>query len=278
MKVLGFNRVELIVGEDEIDAAVRQFNELLGLNLPHPHRIDGQPVLSATDFDGHLELVAPVGGQGHFGARMALHGPGQIGPLVWEVDDIERARERLRSGGYAIRYEYDSSAGTAEEQATGVYQLVLDPGEWFGFHVTLMRRSPAPTAALRPAPVVDVDSESFWRNAAEGRLVIQACSVCDELRHPPTPICPRCHSSESAPRPMSGSGRVASFIIVHHPPNPWFELPIVVATIALDEGPHVTSNVCGIAPESVLVGMRVEAFFAPTDDGFGVPLFREVAP
>ena len=50
MEILGFNRVELIVGEDQIDDAVRQFNDLLGLRLPQPHAIEGQPVLSATDF------------------------------------------------------------------------------------------------------------------------------------------------------------------------------------------------------------------------------------
>lgn len=277
MKVLGFSRVELIVDEHEIDAAVRQFNDLLGLNLPQPHRIEGQPVLSATDFDGHLELVAPVDGQGHFGARMTLHGRGQIGPLVWEIDDVDDARQRVQAGGYAIRYEYDSSTGTPEEQATGVRQLVLDPEEWFGFHVTLMHRAPGrPSGVQRPAPVVDADSEFFWRAAAEGRLVIQSCSGCDELRHPPTPLCPRCHSQEWTPRPMSGAGRVASFIVVHHPPNPWFELPIIVATIALDEGPHVISNVCGAPIESIAVGMRAEAYFVPTADGFGAPLFRGV--
>jgi uncharacterized OB-fold protein len=73
---------------------------------------------------------------------------------------------------------------------------------------------------------------------------------------------------------MSGAGRVASFVIVHHPPSSWFEMPVVVATIALDEGPHVISNICGTAIDSIEVGMRVEAYFAPTADGFGVPLFR----
>lgn len=275
MKVLGFSRVELIVDEHEIDAAVRQFNDLLDLSLPQPHKIEGQPVLSSTDFDGHLELVAALDGKGHFGTRMAMHGPGQIGPLVWEIDDVDEARMRVHAGGYSIRYEYDSSAGTAEERATGVHQLVLDPAEWFGFHVTLMHRRPDRSAdAQRPAPVVDADSEFFWRAAADEQLVIQSCSSCDELRHPPTPLCPRCLSREWTSRPMSGAGRVASFVIVHHPPSSWFEMPVVVATIALDEGPHVISNICGTAIDSIEVGMRVEAYFAPTADGFGVPLFR----
>jgi hypothetical protein len=141
VRILGFNRVELIVPEDQIDAAVSQFNSVLGLHLPHPHAIEGQPVLSATDFDGGIEFVAPVDGKGGFGARLAKHGPGQIGPLVFEIDDVDAARSWLESSGLRIRYEYDSSAGNAEEAATGVYQLVLDPDQWFGFSVTLMRRT-----------------------------------------------------------------------------------------------------------------------------------------
>ena len=42
MKVGPFNRVELVVREDEIDDAVKQFNELLGLNLPRATRHRGR--------------------------------------------------------------------------------------------------------------------------------------------------------------------------------------------------------------------------------------------
>ena len=139
MKILGFNRVELIVREDQIHDAIAQFNELLGLDLPQPHSIEGHPVLSATHSKGHIEFVAPIDGGGGFGAKLAAHGPGQIGPLVWEVDDIDAAREWLTERGFDISFEYDSRAGNAEEQARGVRQLVLVPEQWFGFSVTFMQ-------------------------------------------------------------------------------------------------------------------------------------------
>jgi hypothetical protein len=141
VKIIGFNRVELIVAEDQIDLAVEQFNALLGTHLPRPHPIQGHPVLSATDFDGHIELVAPIGGDGPFGARLAQHGAGQIGPLVWEIDDVDSARVWLAERGLRIRFEYDSSQGNADERRSHVHQLVLDPEQWFGFSITLMRRS-----------------------------------------------------------------------------------------------------------------------------------------
>jgi hypothetical protein len=137
MKVKGFNRVELIVREDQIEQAVKQFNEVLGTNLPRPIAIEGHPVLSATDFDGCVELVAPVDGQGPFAER----GPGQIGPLVWEIESFEAARSWLAENGYRIFFEYDSTQGSAQEASVPVRQLVLDPDQWFGFHVTLMERA-----------------------------------------------------------------------------------------------------------------------------------------
>jgi hypothetical protein len=143
MEILRFNRVELVVAEDQIAAAVEQFNAVLGTQLPPPHPIEGAPVLSATDFDGFIELVAPVDDQSHFAQKLERSGPGQIGPLVWEIADADGARTWLTEQGYRIVYEYDSSQGNDVEQGMGVHQLVLDPQQWFGFNVTLMQRTTA---------------------------------------------------------------------------------------------------------------------------------------
>ena len=136
MKVLGFNRVEMVVPEDRMQEAVEQFNTVLGTKLPSPIAIDGHPVLSSTDFDGGIELVSSVDGAGPFAGR----GLGQIGPLVWEIESFEDARRWLIENGYRISFEYDSTTGGAKEASTPVRQLVLDPEQWFGFHVTLMER------------------------------------------------------------------------------------------------------------------------------------------
>jgi hypothetical protein len=140
--VLAFNRVELIVSEDQVEEAARQFNEVLGLNLPTPHRIAGQPLFSATDFDGGLELAAPIGGEGALGRKLTEHGPGQIGPLVWEIEDADRARSWLEAHGYRIRFEYDNETDASRSEVR-VHQLILDPEQWFGFSVTLMQRRSA---------------------------------------------------------------------------------------------------------------------------------------
>jgi len=141
VEIKGFNRVELIVRPDQIEAARAQFNELLGLKLPPPHRVSRGRALSSTDFDGFIELVAPVDPEMAMSITLAEHGPGQVGPLVWEVEDLDAARDWLRERNLRVAYEYDSRDGNAEEKAAAVRQLILDKDQWFGFTVTLMERS-----------------------------------------------------------------------------------------------------------------------------------------
>ncbi len=129
----------------------------------------------------------------------------------------------------------------------------------------------------RPTPVLTVDNAFYWEGAARGELLIQACGDCGELCHPPSPLCPTCHSPNRIAQPMSGRGRVVSFTIVHHPPNPWFEMPIPVVLVELAEGPRITSNVVEIPLDQLDVGLEVEVLFAATDDpALAVPVFRPV--
>jgi uncharacterized OB-fold protein len=133
------------------------------------------------------------------------------------------------------------------------------------------------TERTRPAPVLTDDNAFYWEGAGRGQLLIQACGACGELCHPPAPLCPACHSPGREHKEMSGRGTLASYIIVHHPPIAWLDLPIVVATITLDEGPSVTSNICEVTVDKLELGMEVEVFFAPTDEErIGVPLFRPI--
>jgi hypothetical protein len=140
VNIKGFNRVELIVKPDEIETARAQFNKLLGLHLPPPHEVSGGRALSSTDFEGSIELVAPVDPDMALARTLVEHGSGQIGPLVWEVDDVDAAREWLDAQGLRVAYEYDSTTGNEHERVASVRQLILDKDQWFGFTVTLMQR------------------------------------------------------------------------------------------------------------------------------------------
>jgi uncharacterized protein len=127
--------------------------------------------------------------------------------------------------------------------------------------------------APRPKPPRNQDNAFFWEGVDRGELLIQRCTSCGKLRHPPRPMCPNCQSLEWDTVTATGKGEVFSFIIPHYPQVPFFEYPYVVAVIALEEGTRLISNVIDIDPGDVTIGMPVEVRFVKVDGELTLPLF-----
>jgi uncharacterized OB-fold protein len=127
---------------------------------------------------------------------------------------------------------------------------------------------------IRPAPVVTDDSKAFWEAARDHRLVAQRCRDCGRLRHPPRPMCPECHSIDLEIVELVGTGTVYSYAILHHPQHPAFSYPVVAALVDLDEGIRVVSNLVGVEPRDVRIGMPVRVTFEETADDMAVPVFE----
>lgn len=85
---------------------------------------------------------------------------------------------------------------------------------------------------MRPLPELTLASEWFWTSGADGVLRIQGCQDCGQLVHPPTPVCPSCHSRSSKPVAVSGRGTVVGFTVNADQWHPDFEPPYVIANIA----------------------------------------------
>jgi uncharacterized OB-fold protein len=119
------------------------------------------------------------------------------------------------------------------------------------------------------AQVVD---SFFWEGAKKSQLLIQRCTDCKTLVHPPTPMCPNCQSLARESAEMSGRGIVYSWIRSRHPTEPDAH-PRLVAIVELEEGPRIVSNLQGIALEDVKNGMPVEVFFDEID-GVVAPQFQ----
>jgi hypothetical protein len=87
-----------------------------GLNPPDPLS-QGRVALSATYFDGPVELVAPVKGESQFGSRLT-RSAGE--------EDVDDARTSIRGRRLPIVFE-----------RLGVLQLVHYPGQWCGLNLRL---------------------------------------------------------------------------------------------------------------------------------------------
>lgn len=94
-------------------------------------------------------------------------------------------------------------------------------------------------------PVVARDDRYFWEGVAQRRLLIQRCTQCGVLRHPPAPMCGSCGSLEWDAQQASGRGRVLTWILSHHPNHP--DVPArVVVLVELDEGVRLVSNLVDV--------------------------------
>lgn len=114
------------------------------------------------------------------------------------------------------------------------------------------------------------DEDFFWAGVDEGRLVAQKCTGCGTLRHPPSPMCANCQSLDWEAQPLSGRGRIFSWLISKHPTEP-DAAPRTVILVDLEEGPRLVSNLQGEGvPE---IGAPVELFFADVG-GARLPQFR----
>ncbi|MCY4487456.1 MAG: Zn-ribbon domain-containing OB-fold protein [Deltaproteobacteria bacterium] len=128
----------------------------------------------------------------------------------------------------------------------------------------------------KPIPTPSEDSQVYWEATKNHEMKLQQCRRCGAFRFPPGEVCPECTSDEYDWTPVSGKGRVFSFVIYHRAYQRGFadELPYVVAVIELDEGARMLSNVTGCKPEEVRCDMPVEVVYEDITDEVTLPKFR----
>jgi len=127
---------------------------------------------------------------------------------------------------------------------------------------------PSPTEATLP----------FWAGCASGVLRLRRCTRCDRCRGPSRLVC-ECGQSDFVWTDASGRGQIFSYTVIHRAPDPAFraEVPYVVAVVALDEGPHLLSNIVGCSPVRVRIGMPVDAVFETVAPDIGMAKFKPAA-
>jgi uncharacterized OB-fold protein len=127
-----------------------------------------------------------------------------------------------------------------------------------------------------PPPLADAVTLPFWQAAAEHRLVVQRCTACGHTRLPPAPICPECRSAKADWQPVSGRGEVYTYTVVHRPIAAGQPLPFVIAVIALEDagGVRVISNLVGVSPGDVRIGLPVEVVWEDMSAELAIPRFK----
>jgi uncharacterized OB-fold protein len=128
-----------------------------------------------------------------------------------------------------------------------------------------------------PQPSMSQDTEFFWKGLQQRKLLIQRCSNCGLLRHPPGPACGACHSLDWDTLESSGAGEVYSFVVVHTPKYPAFDYPHPVGLIALDEGVRMIAPLDAEGGAEFRIGDRVQAVMQEPDEHYRLPIFRRIS-
>ena len=136
----------------------------------------------------------------------------------------------------------------------------------------------AEKAYRKPLPRIDEESRGFWEALARHELYFQRCRSCGTQRFYPRAVCPVCLSDAVEWVRASGRGTVYSFVVYHHPPVPYLEMPYVVALIELEEGTRLVSNVVGVAPSQKKAVSGLIAGRGRRAGFFGASFAAAVAP
>jgi len=191
------------------------------------------------------------------------------------IDSISGEKQTGLGIGHFItnRLEYRDQRG--ELVATMRFRILkFKPGTGSAAKAALAATEDPAPRPLRPRPALTQDNSFFFEGARQHKLLIQRCSDCGTLRHPPRPSCAVCRSFDWDTLQASGKGTIFSFVVNHYPQVPAFDYPLVVALVELEEGTRLVANVSGITRETAAIGMAVEAGFEDFDDELSLPVFH----
>jgi len=127
----------------------------------------------------------------------------------------------------------------------------------------------------KPLPHPDPLTAPYWAAAREHRFVLPRCEACLAHHFYPRSVCPHCGSPRIAWQEASGRGTVYTYTIIHRAPSPAYvaDVPYAVAVVALEEGPHLMTNIVDCAPDAISIGMPVRVAFRDVSAEVTLPVF-----
>jgi uncharacterized protein len=125
-----------------------------------------------------------------------------------------------------------------------------------------------------PVPQATDVSRPFWDGLRHEKLMIQYSPSSDQWVFYPRVLAPGTLADDLEWREITGAGQVYTYSIGRRPTAPpWGgRLPQIIAVIEVDEGAHIPTELVGVQPDDVKVGMRVAPVFERAADGTTVLL------
>jgi uncharacterized protein len=127
--------------------------------------------------------------------------------------------------------------------------------------------------AKTPSRVMGQYDKPMWDSIERRAMALQRCCDCGGWQYPPGPSCPHCLSDRLEWRPISGRGRVISWVAFHRQYLPAYPAPYNAIAGELEEGPIMISNLEGAMPGAEVMGTEVRLVYSTMPDGITLPRF-----
>jgi len=122
-----------------------------------------------------------------------------------------------------------------------------------------------------PRAVLTLYDQPMWKSIEARKWELQQCDGCGKYRYPPAPNCPHCLSLAYSWKPLSGHGKILSWVVFHRQYLDDYPPPYNVVAVQLAEGPIVISNLVGEEPKGGWIGREVEICYEERAEGTILP-------
>lgn len=241
---------------------------------------EGFPVVNGRSPDAQSEMVNTFDKHGFFGTlgtnvKQEYFKEVGLGDTVYMemvIDSISEQKATARGIGYFFETLATFSDQSGEKIGTQRFRVLkfLPPETQ---PVAAQSGDSALEVPTRIASPRGHDNKWWWDACDEGKVLIQRCTNCQTLRHPPRPMCGECQSMEWDSVESALAGEVLSFTELHHPKIPGYPSPLVCAVIKLGEGTNLVANVVDCEPTEMRIGMRVQGKVEQVDEKTMLPQF-----
>jgi len=131
----------------------------------------------------------------------------------------------------------------------------------------------------KPKPIIDDDSKNYWESAKLNKLVIQYSKNSNEYFLYSKQLINNIDDNDDNEiewKEVSGKGTIYSYSIIHAPAGPSFveDTPYIVASIQLDEGARIISNIINSDLSKIVIGKKVRVVFEKQTEELTIPKFE----